>query len=803
MENAETSLAEAYCSACQGTDDTAGGQPQFLAVLEDCLIYPKRDKLPDCVTNAIKSRFLPCSASSKDPEAWVLHQRSGKAADDTATYLYDELNALCTSIDPSDMTRFDFAKRNVWLVAFARIRRLYGSNNDGRSLLLDHLTMEQEDKVRQNCNNFAVAGERLEFILSKAGGSGALICGLQLSLNKLARKGRFDNVNIETICKSLSWENIRRCNQIVDALLELYESRVRSKIDLQEAANSEQYHEESCKSRKRKREPSDEIPRPPPDSPLAIADDELHIPNNAAHCHYDAEPRGPVASHAGPSHSLAPQLTDASYSPSTATTRPITPPARGTYGESVADNDDQKPPLGRASTVASSMGGHSRYTDVLGNVQQQLTAPLNALFRNTFGAHQQFPHGKKRPRPNIYYPRPQRQLTMQRKVPDTAFSIRYAMDGNIDGLKDLFAHGLASPWDISDSRGYSLIRWALYGGMHQYRTVQYLMREGAPVDQESYDHVWDFGFRRKCTDEELEALGCIRNALDRDWIDEQKFPLIHKIVFGLDLKPLVDELEENPNAVHLKDAQGRTALDWATARAQLHDMRLLIEHGSDVNTIDASGRTTVLHAVDSHSDAALQIVLEAKADPNPAIPNGLRRSSPLISACFGGLKEMIRLLLKSSARVDACKPEGRTALRTVASSQNVECAVILLEHGARVDEGSLAMSIIHNNHKMLELFVRGCDHLRRSPLLPIISKHANEQTMSILASSHPFLKILDLSCDDSVREILGKRVDYCERLGSAFNGLLAAAASSQRLTFVPDEQAIEKARTAQANHYSP
>lgn len=44
------------------------------------------------------------------------------------------------------------------------------------------------------------------------------------------------------------------------------------------------------------------------------------------------------------------------------------------------------------------------------------------------------------------------------KVPDTAQSIRFAMHGDIDGLIRLFRQGLASPWDMSTSRGFSLVR---------------------------------------------------------------------------------------------------------------------------------------------------------------------------------------------------------------------------------------------------------------------------------------------------------------------------------------------------------
>lgn len=168
-----------------------------------------------------------------------------------------------------------------------------------------------------------------------------------------------------------------------------------------------------------------------------------------------------------------------------------------------------------------------------------------------------------------------------------------------------------------------------------------------------------------------------------DWLEEQRFPLSHQIVLGRSSKVLKDELHNNPRAVHEKDAMGRTALDWATARAELSHMGHLIAGGSSLNNIDNSGRSTVLHAVDSHNYQALLMLLEAGADPNPEVQN---RSSPLIAASFGGLLGMIKLLIKYGANIAACNPEGRTALSAVTSLRDRtrahDCAKILLDHGA-------------------------------------------------------------------------------------------------------------------------
>lgn len=53
---------------------------------------------------------------------------------------------------------------------------------------------------------------------------------------------------------------------------------------------------------------------------------------------------------------------------------------------------------------------------------------------------------------------PQMSLSTFRRIPDSAQCVNFALNGNIDGLKDLFIRGLASPRDVSSTRGYSILR---------------------------------------------------------------------------------------------------------------------------------------------------------------------------------------------------------------------------------------------------------------------------------------------------------------------------------------------------------
>jgi ankyrin repeat protein len=418
-----------------------------------------------------------------------------------------------------------------------------------------------------------------------------------------------------------------------------------------------------------------------------------------------------------------------------------------------------------------------------------------------------------------YLPRtgPEFQLSTTRRVADDSQSITSAMQGNIEDLKHLFSQGLAGPRDVSDSRGYSLMRWSLYGGMHNYKTVQYLINEGALVDEESYDNVWDFILRGKCTESQQAALRCITEGGEGDWIEEQNFPLVHRIIFGLSSKPLATELDENPHAVYLTDAQNRTALDWATARFQLEDMALLIKYHADPNNMDVTGRTPVLHAVDSHDINSLRLILEAGGLPNPVYPKGMFRSSPLTAAGFAGMPTLLKLLLDFEANPNACNPEGLTALHSVARTHNTECALLLLEYGADLNAISsngrtpLTTAIIHNNHSVLQLFLDRCyeymttprfngkhpqistqqvlsssqnlpdtyDHLLGPEILPIIAEHADVETINILASVHHLKVSYDFSFNSIAanRSLLERRRDYNEKLAAAFDELITIASA--------------------------
>lgn len=96
---------------------------------------------------------------------------------------------------------------------------------------------------------------------------------------------------------------------------------------------------------------------------------------------------------------------------------------------------------------------------------------------------------------------PSLQLRTLRLVPHSAPAVSFAISGDIEGLKELFGRGVASPCDVSETRGYSLTRvrlsiflmtWSLANRIctvvqwaldsRQYKVVRFLHEAGADAD---------------------------------------------------------------------------------------------------------------------------------------------------------------------------------------------------------------------------------------------------------------------------------------------------------------------------------
>lgn len=71
-----------------------------------------------------------------------------------------------------------------------------------------------------------------------------------------------------------------------------------------------------------------------------------------------------------------------------------------------------------------------------------------------------------------------------------------------------------------------------------------------------------------------------------DWIEEQKFDKLHKIIIRLPLSSLEEAISENPDSVEVPDAMGRTPRLWAAAGGDHQAVQILLDHNADPKVMD-------------------------------------------------------------------------------------------------------------------------------------------------------------------------------------------------------------------------
>ena len=186
------------------------------------------------------------------------------------------------------------------------------------------------------------------------------------------------------------------------------------------------------------------------------------------------------------------------------------------------------------------------------------------------------------------------------------------------------------------------------------------------------------------------------------------------------------------------DSFGKTALHHAAEEGDSRAIRLLLEHGSDVNAIisrgnsDSSGLTALHLAVKHGQTGAIQLLLDHGSDINAATSDRNGDYSGLTAlriAAMHGHTDAVQILCERGSDVNAytnsrdVNSNGLTALHFAAMYGYTDAVQILCEYGARVNErgGSCAYTSLHlaarNGYEgtILKLLEHGADINQEDP----------------------------------------------------------------------------------------
>ncbi|EFY99364.2 ankyrin repeat containing protein [Metarhizium robertsii ARSEF 23] len=372
---------------------------------------------------------------------------------------------------------------------------------------------------------------------------------------------------------------------------------------------------------------------------------------------------------------------------------------------------------------------------------------------------------------------PSLQLRTLRGVPDNAQCVNFALNGNIDGLKFLFRHGLASPRD--------------------YETCKFLIQAGADVDYKPLG-AFDNSPRIKACHSLLEGnlseftVGALRGITNGseyldDFIVESSFTQTHRIILGLSIGDLERELISHPGEINTQDSMGRTALAWAAAQGDSHSILTLLRYGADPNIMDSQISGPLSNASAQGHTACVKLLLDAGANPDPPRPGGINKGGPLnVAARRSNDPILVKLLLDFGAEVDQFGVDGKTALCHAAQNNDASLAILLLEYGAEINKTTitgdtpLTIAITPNSHHVLRLFLERWHHYSIRPrlkgphLLEITAKYGDLETIGILANTNHFrLKYDEKFTLSDFSKVIQERPNGADKLTLAFEELLS------------------------------
>jgi ankyrin repeat protein len=134
--------------------------------------------------------------------------------------------------------------------------------------------------------------------------------------------------------------------------------------------------------------------------------------------------------------------------------------------------------------------------------------------------------------------------------------------------------------------------------------------------------------------------------------------------------------------VNARQADGTTALHWATHWDDVAMVEALIRSGADVNVVNELGVAPLSLACINRNNVLVKRLIEAGANPNARLPSG---ESALMTAARTGGVDVVETLLAHHAEVNTTERiKGQTALMWAASEGHTAVVDVLLRHGADV-----------------------------------------------------------------------------------------------------------------------
>ena len=336
---------------------------------------------------------------------------------------------------------------------------------------------------------------------------------------------------------------------------------------------------------------------------------------------------------------------------------------------------------------------------------------------------------------------------------------RYTNMGDVQAIQKLFSEGKASPYDVNPRGSNALIYAAAHGNV---KLGNMLLQAGADAEltdscgRKPVELFLERALSGQFGPSDSHDHYLVKSMFkDTTFMEGRSFTTLHKIVLGFVARDLRKELALSTSSINDRDANGRTALCWATIRDDQTAVETLLAFKANPDISDYTGNTA-LHYV--RSAGVCRVLLNHNL--NIHARNKLYSRTALHSFCKrDGPVEIIGQLIAAGLNIDVRDADGETPLLNAIFRGFTAAAKELLKCGANPNisnissrDTALHFAVAFSRCDVLPLlFAKGADctalNIRGRHLGHVAARVASIRTIQKLSSSQ--LTGLDLSLKDS------------------------------------------------------
>ena len=227
-------------------------------------------------------------------------------------------------------------------------------------------------------------------------------------------------------------------------------------------------------------------------------------------------------------------------------------------------------------------------------------------------------------------------------------------------------------------------------------------------------------------------------------MEERQISVIHKIILGIYSHNLKEALAVYKDEIDMTDADGRTPLIWASWKGDIAAVEQLIQAKADLNIQIDAGMTALMAASISGSTKCLELLSTADADPSRVNSQGWNALH--YAAFYHNRDRNIKILIEKGCDMNVRDAYGTTPLAHAAGRGHVTVATALLDCGADIDsldsEGDSALheSAHYHSDDVTELLLsRGAIYTlwdsNGDSVLHIAAKSGGNRTVEIMLAA--------------------------------------------------------------------